>query len=122
MNYVIYFKSYEVERNRIVIHPEFNPNTLLHDIALLKLPSEVSIQASVQIIPLIPKNDLLVIGETSNSTGWGFSSDAVKELSVNLRFVSQPIVEIAQCEVAFGPTKAQQTHVCVSGAGGRGVW
>ena len=107
-----------------MVHKQYNPNSLIHDIALLKLPNQIQTQASVQIIPLPTADQVntLVIGEPAIASGWGWPSDATKGISVNLRFVSLPIVAQSVCEVTYGILNIFPTNICVSGASGKGTW
>mmetsp|Transcript_23643 Transcript_23643/g.41987 ORF Transcript_23643/g.41987 Transcript_23643/m.41987 type:complete len:321 (+) Transcript_23643:1527-2489(+) len=80
------------------VHPNYNPATLSHDLALIKLNSPVNISASVQPITIstLPADgtNLTVVGWGALSQG-GFGSDVLQEVTV-------PVVSFDTCNSAYG--------------------
>ena len=105
-------------------HEGYNPNTLRNDIAIIRLQSSIPMQANVQIIALPTQwqANTLVAGELAVASGWGRSSDASREVSPVLRYVSLPIISNARCQLTFGRVFVTPSHICVSGANKRGTW
>lgn len=113
---------YSVKRSGIIHHAQYNEANLRNDIALIKLPSNVPISQHVQIIPLAYNNVTLGSGEQATASGWGYYSDASQTVSNVLRYVNLPIVSNTICSTTYGTEFVRDSHICVSGANGRGTW
>ena len=52
-------------------------------------------------------------------TGWGLENDNALFISRNLRFVDLPIVNNTDCAKTYGQNVISESHLCVSGRGGK---
>lgn len=64
------------------IHPDFNHNTLLHDIAILKLKEPIVRNSLVDTICLPPKEQLIENGTKVWVAGWGSNAEYSSSLNV----------------------------------------
>jgi len=86
--------------SHVILHPDYNPNTLFSDIALLQLSSPVSIggtgETATALLPLVEPAIGDLAGDSGWATGWG-ETQGIPEYPVDLREVQLPIVTNAQC-------------------------
>ncbi|XP_063229584.1 brachyurin-like [Bacillus rossius redtenbacheri] len=108
--------------SEIHIHPEWNRAILQNDVALIKLPKKISYNAYIQPIRLPSKSQesKTFANDQGTVSGWGRPSDAVQTVSPVLRYVTQPVMTNLQCNIRYLGVIVQ-SHVCLSGAGGRGT-
>ncbi len=79
----------ELQIDKIIMHESYNPVTLAHDIALLKLKTKATLGAGVGLVCLPDENLALVPGKTCYITGWGTLDESQPEY---LQEASVPIV------------------------------
>lgn len=94
----------------VFVHPDFNPITLEHDVALLKLETPVS----TPFLPVLqPGNDSLV-SEASPATiiGWGKIDPDRSILPVDLQEVTVPIHSDSNCLKNLGRYFKPLTMIC----------
>jgi hypothetical protein len=88
---------------QIVRHPNYNNNTLDHDIALLKLSSPINLGGSgatkTAVIPLASSAMGNWSGSTAWVTGWGSTQPGWPE---KLREVSVPVITNTSCNSKYG--------------------
>ncbi|KAJ3656418.1 hypothetical protein Zmor_015498 [Zophobas morio] len=101
-----------------VLHPEFDPNTLVNDVGLIKLRMAISYTEYIQKV-------FMAYGDLNDYTnlvalGWGQTSDSVAALSNELQYVSVVAVSNAECRVVYGNQISDQM-VCVAGAYNEGT-
>lgn len=103
------------------LHEDYNPQTLVNDVALLHLPTVVAYNAFIQpsTLPTDFASELFV-GDIAVATGWGRTSDTVPGTSPVLRSVDNPIITNAACQAVFGSSIIAST-ICISTTGGRNV-
>lgn len=115
----------EFDVARIVLHPDFNNATLLHDIALVKLARAARKRPNINTICMpdktIPEKELIV-STKCYVTGWGKRNENSPH-SVILKEINVPMWRSSDCETAlktlFGPSfKLPSTTLC-AGAEGR---
>ncbi|XP_072930866.1 brachyurin-like [Epargyreus clarus] len=112
-----------IPTSNVVVHPWWSPATLQNDVAVIYLPTHVSLSATVQPIQL--PHGLLwerFIGEWAVAAGYGRTSDQQVGISVNavVSHVSLQVISEAQCSAVFGHW-AQPSNICTNGVGGVGV-
>ncbi|RZC41178.1 Trypsin and/or DUF1986 domain containing protein, partial [Asbolus verrucosus] len=83
-----------------VLHPDFNPDTIENDIALIKLRMPVTFTAYIQPVNL-PAVSLLN-ESTVTALGWGQTSDSDPGLSNYLQFVNVSVLSNAECKIYYG--------------------
>ncbi|XP_035232718.1 tryptase-like isoform X2 [Stegodyphus dumicola] len=118
-------KYEEYTASRIVVHPNFDNRTLLHDIALVRLTRPAKRKANINVVCMPPEgttNNELVSSARCFVTGWGKSTEN-GEHSVVLKEVNVPLWRNDDCERSlkfhFGPNyRLPATSLC-AGAEGR---
>lgn len=99
---------------RIVVHPSYDPQTMVNDIALLELSSEVP-EVAMKEVPVIqgvclPKEDEEFSGK-SIVTGWGRTSEGGTS-SQTLRYVDVDIMTDNECKTFYGRHKIHEKMLC----------
>ena len=84
-------------------HPDWDPNTLANDIALIELPSPIEFNDWIKPSCLPVIGDIADEGELVTVTGWGKPSDPSSGISPVLRVVFDlPIISNDQCFSYYG--------------------
>ena len=115
------------EPNRVEItsfngwtHPQWDPNTLSADLALIELPSPVEWTDYIKPACLPAPGDTADEGELVTCAGWGKPSDSAGGISPVLRMVEDlPLISNAECNAIYGIVDDGQ--VCIDTAGGKGT-
>jgi len=115
------------EPNRVEItsfngwtHPEWDPNTLSNDIALVELPEPINFNDYIKPSCQPAASDSADVGELVTCTGWGKPSDSAGGISPVLRMVEDlPIISNAECNAIYGIVG--DGVVCIDTAGGKGT-
>jgi secreted trypsin-like serine protease len=122
LNEPVRHEEYDVAT--LFVHPQFNNNTLLNDIALMKLVKPVKKKTNVNIVCL-PEANLFSPEELLSAkcivTGWGRRSENAQH-SLVLKEVVVPLWRHPQCESAlkghFGPNyRLPETTICAGAEG-----
>ncbi|XP_035232720.1 phenoloxidase-activating factor 2-like isoform X4 [Stegodyphus dumicola] len=80
-------KYEEYTASRIVVHPNFDNRTLLHDIALVRLTRPAKRKANINVVCMPPEgttNNELVSSARCFVTGWGKSTESVQTLPIHI--------------------------------------
>ncbi|KAJ3656525.1 hypothetical protein Zmor_015597 [Zophobas morio] len=96
-----------------VIHPDFNPETLDNDIALIKLRLPIEFTGYIKPIDYLATHTLPV-GDRSVSIGWGHTSDEAAEFSNQLQWANVISISNDQCKIYYG-NQITETMVCIDG-------
>lgn len=97
---------------QIVIHANYNPNTFLDDIAILRLSSALPIEGYIQIAPL--RGQGVNPGETLTLSGWGRTSYP-GNLPSQLHWIQLAAIDLNTCsQLLAGSTPIGNGHVCTS--------
>merc|ERR1711939_1134562 len=115
------------EPNRVEItsfngwyHPQWDPNTLSNDIALIELPSPITFNDYIKPSCLPSVGDTADPNELVTATGWGKPSDNAGGISPVLRMVEDlPIITNSECNAIYGIV--QDGVVCIDTTGGKGT-
>merc|ERR1719516_81588 len=115
------------EPNRVEItsfngwtHPQWSPNDLANDIALIELPSPITFNDYIKPSCLPDAGDTADPDELVTATGWGKPSDNAGGISPVLRMVEDlPIITNAECNAVYGIVQAGV--VCIDTTGGKGT-
>jgi chymotrypsin len=102
------------------MHENYRRLTLANDIAILILPSAVTLNSFVvaSVLPALGTTNNFA-GQLATVTGWGRISDASSATSSHLRSVQNNVITNAVCAATYGSTILEST-LCMSTAGGRG--
>merc|ERR1712029_1047935 len=115
------------EPNRVEItsfngwyHPQWDPNTLSNDIALIELPSPITFNDYIKPSCLPDMGDTADPDELVTATGWGKPSDNAGGISPVLRMVEDlPIITNSECNAIYGIVG--DGVVCIDTTGGKGT-
>merc|ERR1711921_307 len=115
------------EDNRVEItsfngwyHPQWDPNTLSNDIALIELPSPITFNDYIKPSCLPSVGDTADPNELVTATGWGKPSDNAGGISPVLRMVEDlPIITNSECNAIYGIVG--DGVVCIDTTGGKGT-
>merc|ERR1719384_3011096 len=101
-------------------HPDWDPNTLSNDIALIELPSPITFDDYIKPSCQPSSGDTADVGELVTATGWGKPSDNAGGISPVLRMVEDlPIISNAECNAIYGIVG--DGVVCIATTGGKGT-
>lgn len=114
-NFLVYNKQ------DIIIHKDYNPDTLLNDVALLKLPSDITFNSRVQKInlPARSNNPPSYAYVMATASGWGKTKDSDPGVTDKLRFVDLRVITNAECKRYYVPGLVTDTTLCASTVGKR---
>lgn len=87
------------QAHRVIIHPNFNPGTLEHDIAIIKLQRAVR---GVVRADLPSRRSSLNINDTLTISGWGQRTGA-RNITATLEAVDLQVTDQQQCAAAYQP-------------------
>lgn len=94
-------------------HPNYNPSSLVNDIALIRLPSEVTFNQYINKIRL-PMQGNAYVGQTAFASGYGKTSDTT---STNyLWYVTERVISNADCSRTF--SSVRNSNICGQGRKG----
>ncbi|XP_047500210.1 trypsin-1-like [Penaeus chinensis] len=97
--------------DRIVIHPNYNTNTLDNDIALVHISEKVSLTNWPGIKPVcLPSLNADFTGRDATVTGWGTTSSGGTQPEV-AREVTIPITTRTECQAVYG-SSVTQNMIC----------
>merc|ERR1712012_606014 len=101
-------------------HPNWDPNTLSNDIALIELPSPITFDDYIEPSCQPSSGDTADVAELVTATGWGKPSDNAGGISPVLRMVEDlPIISNSECNAIYGIVGAGV--VCIDTTGGKGT-
>ncbi|KAK3919486.1 Chymotrypsin BI [Frankliniella fusca] len=103
------------------VHPEWDSNETVNDIALIKLPGAATLNDYVQLTRIQSKERAGASLWNKNATmsGWGKPSDSAQSISPVLRFVVTRIVSNYYCNFRYLFFLIKDTNICTSGFPGK---
>ncbi|GJQ76628.1 hypothetical protein Trydic_g15489 [Trypoxylus dichotomus] len=142
-----YINANEISQQRFVStqfsqHPGWNPNTLSHDFAVVRLPNPAVLNdkarcclliivhvkkyikydaeyVSIIALPTWADTDITFDGEIATLFGWGVTVGTSTTMSETLYYTNAAILMNIACEIFFGQILPSQ--ICTSGSGGVGA-
>ncbi|KAJ3656342.1 hypothetical protein Zmor_015426 [Zophobas morio] len=96
-----------------VVHPEFNPETIEHDVGLIKLRLAVDFTDYIRATSYLPSSPIVAY-QSVQAVGWGQISDVDVTLSDELRWVLLSAISNEECRLTYG-AQITDTMVCASG-------
>ena len=102
------------------VHPQWDPNTLSNDLALIELPEPINFNDYIKPSCQPSASDSADVGELVTCTGWGKPSDSAGGISPVLRMVEdRPIISNKECNDIYGIVG--EGVVCIDTTGGKGT-
>ncbi|KAH8290132.1 hypothetical protein KR054_000179, partial [Drosophila jambulina] len=98
-------------------HEGYNPNTMVNDIAVIRLSSSLGFSSSIKAIGLATYNP--ANGAAATVSGWGTQSSGSSSIPSQLQYVSLKIVSQANCASStygYG-SQIKNTMICAYTAG-----
>ncbi|KAM3597712.1 uncharacterized protein V6R79_008424 [Siganus canaliculatus] len=106
--------------SNVVVHPNYNPQTVNHNIALVQLSSPVTFTDYIKPVCLASADSDIDVGTTMWTTGWGrlyFEVDLPPPY--RLQQVTIPVVSNEECAKIY-PQEVTEDMMCAGGQSGRG--
>ncbi|OXA51762.1 Chymotrypsin BI [Folsomia candida] len=95
--------TFNITRENIFQHPDYNPNTITHDITVIKLPEKVNYTDNIR--PICLPNRYYVentfVGEEVRVSGWGKPFDSAPGISPILKNTTANVIANGQCRRFF---------------------
>ncbi|EDW74582.1 uncharacterized protein Dwil_GK21995 [Drosophila willistoni] len=98
-------------------HEGYNANTMVNDIAVIRLSSSLSLGSNIKAIGLATYNP--ANGAAASVSGWGTTSYGSSSIPANLQYVNLKIVSQAQCAsstYSYG-SQIKSTMICAASSG-----
>jgi len=92
-----------VTKGDIYQHPDYNPNTISHDITIIRMPEKVTFSERIKPICLPNRYylDKIFLGDDVKVSGWGKTSDDASSVSPTLNNADLKVMSNSQCRSAF---------------------
>jgi secreted trypsin-like serine protease len=87
-------------------HPNYNPNNLDYDVALLRLSSPVTFTDTIKPVKLAPSSSGDFSSGSATVTGWGLTSEGGSSSAV-LREVTYPVITNQRCSTMYSGITAR---------------
>lgn len=103
-------------------HPNWNPDNLEGDIALVRLPEKIQLNDYIRPACLPPAEDESngYVGELTTPVGWGKNSDNAGGITPKLQMVEDlPVISNPSCNDVYGII--YDGIMCIDSSGGKGV-
>ncbi|KAH8254421.1 hypothetical protein KR032_010043, partial [Drosophila birchii] len=98
-------------------HEGYNANTMVNDIAIVKLSSSLSMSSTIKTIGLASTNP--ANGAAASVSGWGTQSSGSSSIPTQLQYVNVNIVGRTQCassSYSYG-SQIKSTMICAASSG-----
>lgn len=83
--------------SKIFVHPQYNPELIDYDIAVLKLNSPLILSGSIQPIALPESTTNYPTGSLAYISGWGLLTESSQTITTQLRGVVVPTIDHSIC-------------------------
>merc|ERR1711892_79106 len=103
-------------------HPNWDPNTLENDIALVRLPEKIEFNDYIRPACLPPAEDETngYVGEQTTPVGWGKNADSAGGITPKLQMVEDlPVIDNPTCDQTYGII--YDGIMCIDSSDGKGV-
>ncbi|XP_052843497.1 phenoloxidase-activating factor 2 [Drosophila gunungcola] len=113
----------------IIMHPEFDPESLFNDIALLLLDEPIQLAPHIQPLclppPETPERSRELTSATCFATGWGAKTANNDKLEHVLKRINLPVVDHDECQATLRTTRLEgrfrlrPSFLCAGGSDGQ---
>lgn len=106
----------------IIVHPHFNPKTLVNDIALIRLPQRLEFSEYIQPakLPISKDSYKTYIKTTAVISGWGKTGDSGAAVN-HLQYGYVEIMDLNDCIDHFLPGLVNIGNICTDPKKSEGV-
>ncbi|XP_040190118.1 chymotrypsin A-like isoform X2 [Rana temporaria] len=101
---------------RFFRHPQYNSQTAVNDIALIKLSSPATLNDRVSPACLAASSDVFGEGESCVTSGWGYTNGVTLTKPAKLQQVSLPLLTNTDCQRYFAP-RIEASMICAGASG-----
>lgn len=110
-----------VTNTAFIVHPSYERITRRNDIGLVRLIRDIPFNNLASAIALPSRSDVgnSFINSQVTLSGFGVASDSETERNWDLRFITQTIIDNAECVRLYGNSIVTDATMCNSGTGGR---
>ncbi|XP_023167155.1 brachyurin [Drosophila hydei] len=108
-----------VETKYVIVHENWQSDTITNDISIIKLPVEIEFNEYIQPAKLPVKSGQYstYAGEQAVASGWGKTTDQATAVTDILQYITVPIMNNSGCSPWFvGAVSA--TNICIKTTGG----
>ncbi|KAI7815053.1 Serine protease, partial [Rhyzopertha dominica] len=98
-----------------IIHERYSSSNLNNDIALVRLPSAVTLNARIQTIRLPTRGSTTGASVPVTVSGWGRTSDTSGGVSAVLNFVGLTTISNSACASVYGSSVVIASTICARG-------
>ncbi|KAH8380333.1 hypothetical protein KR009_010035 [Drosophila setifemur] len=108
-----------VETKNVIVHEDWQPDTITNDISVIKLPVPIEFNEHIQPANLPVKSNTYesYSGEDGIASGWGKISDSATGATDILQFATMPIMANSGCSPWYLGLVGD-TNICIKTTGG----
>lgn len=110
-----------VSNTAFIIHENYERITRRNDIGLIRLTRDIPFNNLASAIALPSRSDVgtSFINSQVTLSGFGVASDSATERNWDLFFITQTIIDNAECVRLYGNSVVTEATICNAGTGGR---
>ncbi|EDW72950.1 uncharacterized protein Dwil_GK17276 [Drosophila willistoni] len=111
-----------VETKNVIVHEDWQADTITNDISLIKLPVPIKLNEHIQPAKLPVKSNTYntYSGENGIASGWGLISDQATAVTDKLRYIDVPIMANSGCSPWYLGLVGS-TNICIKTTGGTSI-
>lgn len=94
--------SVSVTAEKVIVHPKYSDQTVVNDIALIKLSEKVELSDAINTVCVADKSLNIPYGDLAWATGWGRFDQNLDEISEVLMQVELPLLNKKKCNQRHG--------------------
>ncbi|XP_037809761.1 collagenase-like [Lucilia sericata] len=110
----LHVKGVTMNSSKFYIHPKYQPDTLMNDVALIKLPSVLKFNESINYIQLVPTKNVEneFEGKLGFVTGFGWSADQANKYTEYLLRGTVKVIGNKECARKLTEYSIQASRMC----------
>lgn len=100
----------------IIVHEQYDPESIKNDIALIKLPAKISFNEYIQpaLLPKFRKDGDYPTyeGVVATASGWGVTEEGTSPET--LRYIEKPIMKLSSCSLWYLGSLTASQQICIT--------